>query len=53
MEVYIDVPTLHGLRQHYVKLQESEKDKKLFDLIDLLEFNKVSNYCILLYFNNK
>ena len=34
--------TLHGLQQHYVKLQESEKNRKLFDLLDLLEFNQVS-----------
>ena len=33
--------TLHGLQQHYVKLQESEKNRKLFDLLDLLEFNQV------------
>ena len=33
--------TLHGLQQHYVKLEESEKNRKLFDLIDLLEFNQV------------
>ena len=44
MEVYVDDETkltLHGLQQHYVKLQESEKNRKLFDLIDLLEFNQV------------
>lgn len=40
--------TLHGLQQHYVKLQESEKNRKLFDLLDLLEFNQVSITCILL-----
>ena len=40
--------TLHGLQQHYVKLQESEKNRKLFDLLDLLEFNQVSTACILL-----
>ena len=40
--------TLHGLQQHYVKLQESEKNRKLFDLLDLLEFNQVSTTCILL-----
>ena len=45
MEVYVDDETkltLHGLQQHYVKLQESEKNRKLFDLLDLLEFNQVS-----------
>lgn len=33
--------TLHGLQQYYVKLKESEKNRKLFDLLDLLEFNQV------------
>lgn len=33
--------TLHGLQQHYVKLQESEKNRKLNDLLDDLEFNQV------------
>ena len=32
----------HRLQQHYVKLQGSEKNRKLFDLLDLLEFNQVS-----------
>merc|ERR1712154_128073 len=44
MEVYIDdeaKPTLHGLRQHYVKLKDSEKNRKLFELLDVLEFNQV------------
>lgn len=44
MEVYVDDETkltLHGLQQHYVKLQESEKNRKLIDLLDLLEFNQV------------
>jgi len=44
MEVYVDDEaklTLHGLQQHYVKLKENEKNKKLFDLIDALEFNQV------------
>merc|ERR1719282_1794724 len=41
MEVYIDDEaklTLHGLRQHYVKLKDSEKNRELFDV---LEFNQV------------
>merc|ERR1711990_1396250 len=29
------------LQQHYVKLGESEKNRKLFDLLDALEFNQV------------
>ena len=42
MEVYVDDEaklTLHGLQQHYVKLKENEKNKKLFELLDVLEFN--------------
>jgi hypothetical protein len=45
MEVYIDDEaklTLHGLQQHYVKLKDSEKNRKLFELLDVLEFNQVS-----------
>merc|ERR1711884_253737 len=44
MEVYVDDQaklTLHGLRQHYVKLKDSEKNRKLFELLDVLEFNQV------------
>jgi len=44
MEVYIDNEaklTLHGLQQHYVKIQEKEKNRKLFELLDALEFNQV------------
>lgn len=33
--------TLHGLQQHYVKLAENEKNRKLIDLLDALEFNQV------------
>merc|ERR1712048_904379 len=43
-EIYVDDEaklTLHGLQQHYVKLGESEKNRKLSDLLDLLEFNQV------------
>ena len=46
MEVYIDDEaklTLHGLRQHYVKLKDSEKNRKLFELLDVLEFNQVGD----------
>ena len=32
---------LKGLRQHYVKLRENEKNRKLIDLLDKLEFNQV------------
>jgi len=44
MEVYVDDEaklTLHGLQQHYVKLRDNEKNRKLFDLLDVLEFNQV------------
>jgi ATP-dependent RNA helicase UAP56/SUB2 len=33
--------TLHGLLQYYVKLTEKEKNRKLNDLLDSLEFNQV------------
>jgi len=44
LEIFVDDETkltLHGLQQHYVKLQESEKNRKLVDLLDALEFNQV------------
>jgi len=44
MEVYVDKQsklTLHGLLQYYIKLESSEKNKKLTDLLDVLEFNQV------------
>jgi ATP-dependent RNA helicase UAP56/SUB2 len=44
MEVYIDDEaklTLHGLQQHYVKLKDSGKNRRLFELLDVLEFNQV------------
>ena len=44
MEVYVDDEaklTLHGLQQHYVKLKDQEKNRKLFELLDVLEFNQV------------
>ncbi len=47
MEVYVDDEaklTLHGLLQHYVKLKENEKNKKLFELLDALEFNQVQYF---------
>lgn len=51
MEVYVDDEaklTLHGLQQHYVKLKENEKNKKLFELLDILEFNQVCiSICVL------
>uniref|UniRef100_R7WAG9 RNA helicase n=1 Tax=Aegilops tauschii TaxID=37682 RepID=R7WAG9_AEGTA len=44
MEIYVDDEaklTLHGLVQHYIKLTESEKNRKLNDLLDALDFNQV------------
>lgn len=46
MEVFVDDETkltLHGLQQYYVKLKDSEKNRKLFDLLDVLEFNQVTS----------
>jgi superfamily II DNA/RNA helicase len=44
LEVYVDDEkklTLHGLQQYYVKLKDAEKNRKLFELLDSLEFNQV------------
>lgn len=44
MEIYVDDETkltLHGLQQYYLELSESEKNRKLNDLLDELEFNQV------------
>jgi len=44
LEIYINDGaklTLHGLKQYYTKLQEKEKNRKLVDLLDALEFNQV------------
>jgi len=43
LEVYINEGsklTLHGLQQYVVQLAESEKNRKLVDLLDALEFNQ-------------
>ena len=43
-EIYVDDEaklTLHGLQQYYVEVSESEKNRKLNDLLDALEFNQV------------
>lgn len=43
-EYYIDTDSklnLHGLQQYFVKLDENQKNKKLMDLLDDLEFNQV------------
>ncbi|MCJ1356542.1 MAG: Suppressor of the cold-sensitive snRNP biogenesis mutant brr1-1 [Icmadophila ericetorum] len=44
LEIYVDDEaklTLHGLQQFYIKLKEGEKNRKLNDLLDTLEFNQV------------
>jgi len=44
MEIYVDDETkltLHGLQQYFIKLDEAEKNRKLNDLLDALEFNQV------------
>jgi len=44
MEIYVDDETkltLHGLQQYYIKLEEAEKNRKLNELLDALEFNQV------------
>jgi ATP-dependent RNA helicase UAP56/SUB2 len=43
-EIFIDDEsklTLHGLLQFYLKLEENEKNRKLNDLLDALEFNQL------------
>jgi superfamily II DNA/RNA helicase len=44
VEIYVDDQsklTLHGLQQYYVKLTEQQKNRKLNDLLDALDFNQV------------
>ncbi|KAG1474448.1 hypothetical protein G6F56_000351 [Rhizopus delemar] len=44
LEIYVDDEaklTLHGLQQFYIKMDEREKNRKLNDLLDSLEFNQV------------
>ncbi len=41
-EIFIDDETklvLHGLLQYYLNIRENEKNQKLTDLLDALEFN--------------
>jgi len=43
-EIYVDDEsklTLHGLQQFYVKLTATQKNRKLNDLLDALDFNQV------------
>jgi len=44
LEIYINEGaklTLHGLKQYFIELRENEKNRKLVDLLDALEFNQV------------
>jgi superfamily II DNA/RNA helicase len=44
LEVFVDDDTkltLHCLKQHYVKLKDNEKNRRLFSLLDVLDFNQV------------
>jgi ATP-dependent RNA helicase UAP56/SUB2 len=44
LEIYVDDETkltLHGLQQYYIKLDEKEKNRKLNELLDDLQFNQV------------
>lgn len=44
LEIYVDDETkltLHGLTQYYVKILETQKNRKLSDMLDALEFNQV------------
>jgi len=44
LEIFVDDEkklTLHGLQQFYMKLDEREKNRKLNDLLDELDFNQV------------
>ena len=48
LEIYVDDGTkltLHGLQQYYVKLEEKERDRKLNELLDQLEFSQVVIFC--------
>lgn len=42
-EIFVDDKklTLHGLQQHFCKLAENQKIRKLTDLLDALDFNQV------------
>jgi ATP-dependent RNA helicase UAP56/SUB2 len=44
LEIFVDDETkltLHGLQQHFVRLEEVGKNRKLNELLDTLEFNQV------------
>nr|XP_045226847.1 spliceosome RNA helicase DDX39B-like [Macaca fascicularis] len=44
MEIFVDNEMklmLHGLQQYYMKLKYNQKNWKLFDLLNVLEFNQL------------
>jgi len=44
VEIFVDDEAklrLHGLQQHYIQLQEAQKNRKLTELLDALQFNQV------------
>jgi len=44
LEIYVNDGsklTLHGLQQYYLQVSENEKNRKLVDLLDALEFNQL------------
>ena len=50
LEIFVDDETkltLHGLQQHYVKLEEVAKNRKLNELLDTLEFNQVEPFVLI------
>lgn len=43
-EIFVDSDsklTLHGLHQYYVELEPKQKNRKLTDLLDTIDFNQV------------
>ena len=49
LEIFVDDETkltLHGLQQHFVKMDEVGKNRKLNELLDTLEFNQVCSYAL-------
>ncbi|KAL4830465.1 hypothetical protein H8958_021036 [Nasalis larvatus] len=44
MEIFVDNEMklmLHGLQQYYMKLKDNQKNWKLFDFLNVLEFNQL------------
>jgi superfamily II DNA/RNA helicase len=42
LEIYVDETklTLHGLQQYYIEVDEKEKNRKLNELLDEIQFNQ-------------